>query len=93
MDRIHWPSFWRGFRDGLALPGAMVFAAAAVFRRAMIKCDRDVFVDARSLWWTREEGEARARKMLDEIYGEDVVGDEETLRAMIEQPLNRAGMH
>jgi hypothetical protein len=71
MERkFHWPSFWNGFVEALAIPAVSVVAFAAVWRRALRGDTSDVRRDVRAIWWTHEESEARNQAVFDRIYAE-----------------------
>jgi hypothetical protein len=68
--KIHWPSFWHGFQTALASPVYATIAFAGVFRRVWKDDCPAVFYDARSMWRTRDEQEARSRAAFDKIIRE-----------------------
>lgn len=58
--KIHWPSFWEGFRQGWALPAYACIAFVGVFRRGLKGDFPAAEYDARQMWWTEAERRARA---------------------------------
>lgn len=67
VRRIHWPSFWEGFRLGWALPAYACIAFAGVLRRGLKGDFPAVEHAARQIWWTDDEQTSRSREAFDRL--------------------------
>lgn len=79
---IHWPSFWEGFRRGLAIPAYACIAFAGVFRRAFKDDFPSVEYDAMAMWWTTDEQRARSEAAFARLAEEWEREDRETDKSL-----------